>query len=1076
MKLSKTSIYFSLLLLVTLCINYYVILDVKKAYNDLVITQSHSKSSSELTNSLHLEISGLAQLVRLYISTNDTRYLFYYYDIVALRNGSKSPPKNYDPAIYWDDVIAKNHPHEKFKAEDGITISERMKGLDFTDKEFELLKDIQLALKSLSDVEQVAFAATQGLYDTKNLEYISDGEPDLDYANKLIYSHEYNKEKAHLAHALHSLSKAVNKRTNNDVAQANNRLISLTTTASLVLTCTFLFIFLVYMLFRRFVLKPIYILSKVAEKLALRDYSARVGYIGGSSELLTLGKTLDLMSTSIEKDIGRRENFQKELMEANQLAQEATRAKSLFLANMSHEIRTPMNAIIGMAYLVLKTDLNSRQTNYIETIHTAGQALLNIINDILDFSKIEAGKIKLEKTTFQLEDVIGTSLAMMKQSLQDKDVEMLVDIKPSILASGTNSLIGDPVRLGQIFNNLLSNAVKFTQHGYIVLSIDHVSSNEGKFILNFSIEDTGIGMTEEQISNLFQEFEQADSSTTRKYGGTGLGLTISKNFVELMGGSVHVESVPTKGSKFSFTACFDIPETSYINVSVPDVDKLKVLIIDDKNKARFILQSMMQDMGVGSVVEQGIELAHNGSEGLNMIKQALEANDPYDIIFLDWIMPNMDGRDFLNICKENGCLEQSKVVIASACEYESMYQDAKSFGVKHILSKPVLPEILKNIFSAIITDDTDINNKETFDDSLSLAGLDILLIEDNKTNQQLAIELLEMNHANVDVANNGQEAVDKVLSSPKGRYDVLLMDLQMPIMDGYEATKLLRNDPIFKDLPIIAMTAHAMGEEIEKTRTVGMNGHIAKPVDPRSLYSTISNVLNLSSKQTLDINLLSSDIASVPTPTIKRATDDVINIPGLDVSRGLKNSAGQVSLYYRVLNNFFNDFKDFPEYFPLIIEERDWEKAQLLSHSLAGLIGTIGANQLTVDAKKLETVCNNQDYNLAVNLLPNFLFDLKLLLIELKKLPIDVNTVNEVETVIDTAEHRAKVTDLITTLKELLLEADVEVIEQWNNNYSLFSNVFSYDIAARINTCINNFEFDDALELLNKNKINVDRK
>ncbi|MBB1274558.1 response regulator [Psychromonas sp. SR45-3] len=1052
MKLSKASIYVSLFLSLILCANYYVTLEVKKAYNNLIQTQQHSKASINLTNGLQVETNELAQLVRLFISTSETRYLFYYYDIIAIRNGTKHAPENYIPSLYWADVIAERESHASLATQGGTSLTTKMKGLGFTQQELLLLQEILKALETLKNVEQIAFASTQGLYDINNNEYVSDGEPNLDYANKLIYSNTYNAEKATLSHALFNLSQQVQKRTDNAIQEASTLLNTLITKASIGLLLTFLLILLIYLLFRQFILNPISLLSKVAECLASGQYSARVSKMRAAEELLTLGKTLDHMSESIGKDIDNRNISQKKLEHANLIVQEATQAKSIFLANMSHEIRTPMNAIIGMAYLALNTKLSSQQANYIETIHNAGQSLLNIINDILDFSKIEAGKIELEKTSFQLETAIINSLSLVKQSLAKKDIEMLVEITSNSLLNDTKVLVGDAIRLGQILNNLLSNAIKFTQCGHIKLTISTIENTATQTTLSFSVEDTGIGMTDEQVSRLFLEFEQADSSTTRKYGGTGLGLAITKNLIELMEGEIKVNSTPHKGTTFSFSAKFDLPEKQPFAHSQINVANLRVLIVDQQQKSRLHLQAMMQRLEVGSEVEHGIEMTDSGLEGLLMIQNKYDTGTPYDLVFFDWTSKDISGKQFLQSHSEKKYLEKTKLIMMSANEYGNMHKTATKYAIEHLLSKPILPTTLKNVFNSITTSESKLARPISTKNELSLQGIKVLLVEDNKTNQQLAIELLKMKGALIDTANNGQEAVQKILNGKITQYNIVLMDLQMPVMDGYAATKLLREHQEFAGLPIVAMTAHAMEQDIQKSRLCGMNGHISKPIIPELLYATIYELHNKMS------------LLPLATETNKTIDSEAMFAPitGLNIVQGLKNSAGRADLYQKVLVNFFNDFKNFSEKFTLLLAARDWKSAELMAHSLKGLTETIGANQLTQPAVELEQVCKHASYSSATVILNKLLTELNPLLIQLKKIHLH------------SEPHKSPtisvISDVLILLECLLLESDVEVIEQWNRNYPLLTNVLPEKILLQINQCINNFEFDSALNHLQEYK------
>ena len=629
---------------------------------------------------------------------------------------------------------------------------------------------------------------------------------------------------------------------------------------------------------------------------------------------------------------------------------------------------------------------------------------------------------------------------------------MLVEIKGNSLLNDTKMLIGDPIRLGQILNNLFSNAIKFTESGYIKLTISTIENTTAQTTLNFSVEDTGIGMTDEQVSRLFLEFEQADSSTTRKYGGTGLGLAITKNLIELMDGEIKVNSTLHKGTIFSFSAKFDLPEQQPLSQSQISAANLRVLIVDQQQKSRLLLQAMMQQLEVSSDIEHGIEMTDSGLEALLMIQKKYDAGTPYDLVFFDWTNKDISGEQFLQSHNNKKYLEKTMLIMMSSNEYGNMHKTATQYEIEYLLSKPILPTTLNNVFNSIGALEKKLTMPPSTTNNLSLQGIRILLVEDNKTNQQLAIELLKMKGALVDTANNGQEAIQKILGGKKTQYNIVLMDLQMPIMDGYAATKRLREHQEFSDLPIVAMTAHAMEQDIKKSRLCGMNAHISKPIMPELLYATIYELHN---KKPL---LLPSKEAN---KTID-SKDIFEPIVGLNTIQGLKNSAGRTDLYQKVLVNFFNDFKNFPERFTLLLEARDWKNAELMAHSLKGLTETIGANQLTQPAVDLEQVCKHASYSSATVILNKLLTELTPLLIELNKIQFDSEPQN--------ISTKTAISDVLILLERLLLEGDVEVIEQWNRNYQLLTDLLPEKTLLQINQCINNFEFDSALNHLQEYK------
>ena len=616
----------------------------------------------------------------------------------------------------------------------------------------------------------------------------------------------------------------------------------------------------------------------------------------------------------------------EELVAARQKAEEATEMKSMFLANMTHEIRTPMNAIIGLSHLALKTQMSPKQRDYVSKIHNAGTSLLAVINDILDFSKIEAGRLDIESTDFTLDDVISSVTTLTAQQAHDKGLEFLVHAARGI----PERLIGDPVRLGQVLTNCIGNAVKFTERGEIRVDMEAVERTGEKVQLKCSVRDTGIGMTREQSAKLFQPFTQADMSTTRKHGGTGLGLTICRRLVEMMGGRIWLESEPGVGTTFYFTMWLGVGEGTGSRKVVPEkLARLRVLVVDDNAAAREILRESL------NTIAKRVDLAESGKDAISAIRDH-DSTDPYDIVFMDWRMPGMDGLQASRHIKSDETLtHHPAIVIVTAFGREDVREEAERIQLDGFLIKPVtrsmIVDTLVNVFAEPGVDTRESVEREQ---GRPLTGARILLAEDNEINQQIAVELLEGVGATITVACNGREAVEVLSSGPQpAPFDLVLMDLQMPEMDGYQATAKLRSDGRFAALPIIAMTAHATVEERQRCLDAGMNDHIAKPIDPAALFETVGRFYK---------------------PGQRAAQNDLLLVANLDSDAGLARVGGNRKLYLKLLREFAEHQGAVVARITEAQAAGDTKTAERLAHTLKGVAGNIGATHVQSAAAALE--------------------------------------------------------------------------------------------------------------------------
>jgi two-component system sensor histidine kinase/response regulator len=662
------------------------------------------------------------------------------------------------------------------------------------------------------------------------------------------------------------------------------------------------------------------------------------------------GKTTDMYG--VVQDITAFKQLETDLRLAVQKSDDATKAKSAFLANMSHEIRTPMNAIIGLSYLALKTPLNHKQRDYVSKVHNAGTSLLSIINDILDFSKIEADKLDIETIDFQLDEVISTVTTLTAQKAHDKGLEFLIHVAPTI----PEQLLGDPLRLGQILTNFVNNAIKFTERGEIGLNIDLLERPGERVQLKFSVRDTGIGMTREQAAKLFQPFSQADMSTTRKHGGTGLGLSISRKLAELMGGRIWLESEPGVGSTFNFTIWLGVGSAGSGKIIPENLSSLRVLVVDDNAAAREILQQPL------SAVASRVDTVASGKEALAAIKEKDPA-EPYDIVFMDWRMPGMDGLETSRHIQSNETLQhQPAIVLVTAFGREEVREEAERLQLDGFLVKPVTKSMIVDTLVNVFAHEGEAASVTTEGEQATrLRGARILLTEDNDINQQIAIELLEGTGAMVKVANNGREAVDILSNGPQPPlFDVVLMDLQMPEMDGYQATAKLRSDARFAALPIIAMTAHATIEERQRCLASGMNDHISKPIDPSALFETVARYYRPAPGTSASVPAMAktSDpvVKTAGIPVVESRADnmEIPTVEGLNSVEGLLRVAGNRKLYLKLLRQFSEQQSDAPGQITELLKAGDRPAAERKAHTVKGVAGNLGVKTVQLAAGELE--------------------------------------------------------------------------------------------------------------------------
>ncbi|HEY8976206.1 MAG TPA: response regulator [Burkholderiaceae bacterium] len=712
----------------------------------------------------------------------------------------------------------------------------------------------------------------------------------------------------------------------------------------MMLACWIALALAAFVIVRRVLMKPI--VERVAEvggvleRIGAGDTRTPVVAAGGDEFdqiLVAIDRMRARLASAVDTVEGQRHDLESALVEARS----ATRAKSEFLANMSHEIRTPMNAILGMTDLALRTELTDKQRGYLGQARAAAEALLLVIDDILDFSKIEAGRLVLESRDFSLDEVFDRVTALIGLKAQRKGLELLLKTSPEV----PPVLVGDPMRLLQVLVNLCSNAVKFTDKGEIVVvTVRSVASQADSVLLRFDVKDTGIGLAPAQIEDLFRPFSQVDASSTRVHGGAGLGLAICRKLVGLMDGEIGVESAPGLGSDFHFTARFRVGNPTQA-ARLPQAGAhrdLRILVVDDSANSREILNDLLVLLGYAPVVEA------SGAAGLAELRRAAGVGRPYQLVLLDWRMPGLDGFDVMRMLREDPLPGPAPaILLVTAYGDEAIVREAARQGVAGCLAKPVGASTLLDAINGACGPQRGgpapapaaapaRGAAPRARAPEALRGRRVLLVEDNELNRFVATELLcDVAGMDVTLAGNGHEALAQLREA---RFDLVLMDIQMPGMDGLQCTRLIRADQAFAKLPVIAMTAHAMAGDRDKSTAAGMNDHVNKPFEPAQLFEVMLRWLTPAGP------------VGVAAPVAERPP---ASGPVVDFELGLRRCLGRPELYHKILARYLKQRETSGNEIRAALDAGELEVGARIAHTLVSTASMLGAPALAALAREL---------------------------------------------------------------------------------------------------------------------------